>query len=88
MKDKNRPMIPAILCAGLALVTVSGNLILANTTGNMSIIAGVDIAFYGSLPMCFYLVGAFLRELQQENRELRTRIEELASQQRGEEHAV
>lgn len=88
MKDNNRPMIPAIVCAGLCLVTLSGNLILAATTGNMSIITGVDVVFYCSLPICFYFVGAFLRELQQENRELRTRIEELASQRRVEERAA
>jgi TRAP-type C4-dicarboxylate transport system permease small subunit len=88
MKDKNRLMIPAILCAGICLVTLSGNLILAYATGNMSIIAGIDVVFYCNLPICFYFVGMFLRELQQENRELRTRIEELAPQRRGEEHAA
>lgn len=87
MKDKLGPWTPAIFCACLSLITVAGNLIVAFTNRAVPW-SGIDGVFYCFLPMCFYFVGALLSTLQRENRELRTRIEELASQQRGEEHAV
>ena len=87
MKDKLAPWSPAILCACLSLITVAGNLIVG-FMNHAAPWSGIDGVFYCFLPMCFYFVGAFLRELQQENRELRTRIEELASQRRVEERAV
>ena len=87
MRDKLGPWTPAIFCAFLSLITVAGNLIVSfmNRTAPSS---SMDVTFYCFLPMCFYFVGALLSKLQAENRELRTRIEELAAQRRGEEHAV
>ncbi|MHB9081867.1 MAG: hypothetical protein ACYC3X_30750 [Pirellulaceae bacterium] len=87
MKDKRGPWTPAIFCAFLSLITVAGNLIVVSMNG-VAPSSGIDGVFYCFLPMCFYFVGALLSTLQRENRELRTRIEELASQQRGEEHAA
>jgi hypothetical protein len=87
MKDKLGPWTPAIFCAFLSLITVTGNLIVSfmNRAAPSS---GIDGVFYCFLPMCFFFVGALLSTLQRENRELRTRIEELASQRRDEDHAV
>lgn len=84
MKDKLALWTPSILCAFLSLITVAGNLIVSflNRTPPSS---SMDVPFYCFLPMCFYFVGALLSKLQAENRELRTRIEELAAQRRGEE---
>jgi hypothetical protein len=87
MKDKLGPWTPAIFCAFLSLITVTGNLFVGFTNG-VTPSSGIDGVFYCFLPMCFYFVGALLSTLQRENRELRTRIEGLASQRRGEEHAV
>ena len=63
MRDRLSPWIPAIFCAFLSLITVSGNLILdfMNGTARSS---GIDIPFYCFLPMCFYFVGAFLSNLR------------------------
>ena len=78
MREKLGPWIPAIFCAILSLITVSGNVIVAfmNGAANSS---GVDSVFYCFLPMCFYFVGAYLSHLKQENVELRSRIEEIVS---------
>lgn len=86
MRDK-AAWAPAIFCAMLSLITISGNVIvsLINRTSNFG---GIEIVFYCFLPMCFYFVGAFLSHLQRENRELRTRIEELASRPLVEEHVA
>lgn len=51
------------------------------------------IVFYCFLPMCFFFVGTFLSQLQKENRELRSRIDELTSaphdlQERGESEDI
>jgi hypothetical protein len=87
MCDKLSPWAPAIFCAILSLLTVSGNLIV-DFMIETAPLSGIDIPFYCFLPMCFYSVGAFLSNLQRENRELRTRIEELASKLPVEEHAA
>ena len=78
MRDKLSPWIPAIFCAFLSLITVSGSLFLAFVYGT-SRSSGVDLGFYCFLPMCFCFVGAFVSNLRRENRELRTRIEKPAS---------
>ncbi len=87
MKDKLGPWIPAIFCAILSLITVTGNLIASSMNGATPS-SGIEVVFYCFLPMCFYFVGALLLKLQRENRELRTRIDDLDSKRRGEEHAV
>lgn len=84
MKDKLALWTPAILCAFLSLITVAGNLIVG-FMNHAAPWSGIDGVFYCFLPMCFFLVGAMLSKLQTENRDLRTRIEELAAQRRGEE---
>jgi hypothetical protein len=87
MKDKLAPWTPSIFCAFLSLITVAGNLIVSFMNRAVPS-SSIDVVFYCFLPMCFFLVGALLSKLQAENRELRTRIEEVAAQRRGEEHAA
>ena len=82
MRDKIGPWTPVIFCAGLSLLTVVGNLVTQFITGTSD---GVTVVFYCFLPMCFYMVGAFLSQLQKENHELRARIDKLTSTPNAEE---
>ena len=76
LREKLGPWLPASFCAVLSLITVSGNLITQSITGTTD---ACSVVFYCFLPMCFYFAGAFLSQLRQENRELRTRLDELTS---------
>jgi hypothetical protein len=78
MRDKLVPWVPAIFCATLGLIVVVGNLAIT-VISNGSNSHGSEVVYYAFLPMCFYLVGEYLRRLQQENRELRERLVELAA---------
>ncbi len=62
-------------CACLSLITLVGDLVGRFTTGT----SGVGmIAFYGYMPMCFYMMSLYLCDLKKENQELRSQISELA----------
>ena len=78
MRDKLRPWIAAIFCAGLAVIVIIANLLLAFTNGTS--LNGVDFVFYCFLPMCFFFVGDFLSSLRKENLALRLQVGELSSQ--------
>lgn len=74
MREKLGPWAPAIFCAALSFITILGDLVGRFVTGTAG---AADVAFYSFLPMCFYIVGTFLAQLRQENRELREQIQEL-----------
>ena len=85
MRKKLGPWLPAIFCAILSAITVIGNLIAYQITGNAN---AVSMVFHCFLPMCFFFVGAFLLQLQNENRELRSQIDTLTSARHGEKNVA
>ena len=74
MREKLMPWVPAILCAGLALITVVADVVGRFMTGTAH--AGLT-AFIGFLPMCFFHVGVMLKTMRDENRELKRRLDEV-----------
>lgn len=85
MPKKIGPWTPAIFCAILSLLTVVGDVVAYAMTGTSGVTANV---FYCFLPMCFYFVGAFLLQLQKDNRKLQTRLDELTETQITEKDAA
>ncbi len=75
MRDKIGPWQSAKFCAALSLLTVFGN-VAGRFLGSTRDIGA--IAFYGFLPVCFFMVGVYLSQLKKENQELREQIQELA----------
>lgn len=74
MREKLLPWIPAIFCASLSLITLA-----ANTVGELftqTTNAGM-LVFLCFLPMCFVYVGAILKDLRDQNRELRTKLNDM-----------
>lgn len=86
MREQIGPWIPAIFCAFLSLITVLGSLILDFMNGTSR--SGLDLGFYGFLPMCFYFVGEFLSKLRKENTDLQLRIDELTRALNAEKNAA
>ncbi len=72
MRDKVGPWIPALFCAGLAVIVTIGNLWTAMFAGSDSGVTSVFIIF---MPMCFFFVGVYLIKLKNENAELRERLD-------------
>jgi hypothetical protein len=79
MREKLGPWLPAIFCAVLAVITTVGNLWTYAVTGDNGSVTMVYIVF---MPMCFFFVGAYLTQLRNENREMRTRLDALDSAMR------
>lgn len=74
MREKLLPWTPAIFCACLSLITL-----VANAAGELytqSTNAGI-LVFLCFLPMCFVYVGGMLKDLREQNQELRTKLNEL-----------
>ena len=80
------PWGPAIVCAFLSTMTVITTLAVAfNSSGKTD---GGAVLFYCFMPMCFVVVGILLSQLQQENRELQSRIDKLTSASDDEREAA
>ena len=75
MNEKLMPWMPAILCGVLSLTTVVADLVgrFANGTANVGL-----STFLCFLPMCFFHVGMMLKNLRDENRDLKRRLEEIS----------
>ena len=74
MREKLLPWLPAIMCGGLSLITVVTDIFgrFLNGTANLGL-----STFLCFLPMCFFHVGVMLKNLRDENRELKRRIDEM-----------
>ena len=73
MREKLMPWIPAILCAVLSLITVVADVFGRVMTGTSHV--GLT-AFLCFLPMCFFHVGLMLKSLRDENRILKSQLDE------------
>jgi len=78
MRSYLMPWIPAIFCAVLCLITLVTGIAGAWLTGKSD--AGM-IAFLCFLPICFFHVGVLIKDLREENRELRSKLDELLNNQ-------
>jgi len=78
MRSYLMPWIPAIFCAGLCLITLVAGIVGVWLTGKSD--AGM-IAFLCFLPICFFHVGVLIKDLREENRELRSKLDELLKNQ-------
>jgi len=67
--------IPAVYCAFLSLIALSGSV--GSDTGWWR------PAFFAFLPMCFYFGGAVTSQMQRELRELRMQLAELREKPAG-----
>jgi hypothetical protein len=74
MREKLLPWMPAIMCAVLSLITVVADIYGRFATGTANV--GLT-SFLCFLPMCFFHVGVMLKNLRDENRELKRRLEEM-----------
>jgi hypothetical protein len=74
MREKLLPWMPAIMCAVLSLITVVADIYGRFATGTANV--GLT-SFLCFLPMCFFHVGVMLKNLRDENRELKLRLEEM-----------
>ncbi|QDT04372.1 hypothetical protein K227x_27630 [Rubripirellula lacrimiformis] len=74
MREKVAPWLPAGFCAVLAVITTVANLWAYRKGGSDNSATMVFMLF---MPMCFFFVGAYLTQLRDENRELRTRLDAL-----------
>jgi hypothetical protein len=74
MREKLLPWMPAIMCAVLSLITVVADIYGRFATGTANV--GLT-SFLCFLPMCFFYVGVMLKNLRDENRELKRRLEEM-----------
>ncbi len=75
MREKQMPWLPAISCGGLSLITVVTDLFGRFTTGTANVGLSTFLCF---LPMCFFHVGVMLKNLRDENRELKRRLDEIS----------
>ena len=89
MREKLNPWMPAISCAGYSLISAVGLVVLPMATRpHPAPVALAFLPFLCFVPMCFCLVGAFLSQLREENRELRKQIQELISKSGAEKHVA
>ena len=72
MREKLLPWLPAIMCSVLSLITVTADIFGRFVTGTANV--GLS-AFLCFLPMCFFHVGVMLKNLRDENRELKRRLD-------------
>ncbi len=73
MRERLSPWLPVIFCASLSLITLVANVVGRFMTGNADVGLTAFICF---LPMCFFHVGTMLKNLRDENRMLKHRLEE------------
>lgn len=78
MREKLLPWLPAIFCGTLSLITMVADVVGRFMTGNPN--AGL-IAFWAFLPMCFFHVGIVLKNLRDENRALKLRLDKLLAEE-------
>jgi len=76
MREKAAPWIPAIFCAVLAAIVTVADLWIYAKTGSRG---GVTMIFMLNLPICFFIVGAYLTRLRDENQEMRLRLDAIES---------
>jgi len=74
MREKLLPWQPAIMCAVLSLITLVADIFGRFATGTPNVGFSAFLCF---LPMCFFHVGVMLKNLRDENRELKRRIDEM-----------
>lgn len=74
MREKLMPWLPAIMCAMLSLITMVADIVGRYATGTSHVGLTTFLCF---LPMCFFHVGVMLKNLRDENRELKRRIDEV-----------
>ena len=74
MREKLLPWMPAIMCGVLSLITVVADIFGRFATGTTNVGLTTFLCF---LPMCFFHVGVMLRNLRDENLELKRRLEEM-----------
>ena len=72
MREKLSPWIAAIFCGVLSLITVTADIVGRFATGNENIGLTTFICF---LPCCFFHVGVVLKNLRDENQELKNRLD-------------
>jgi len=76
MNEKYSHWRPFAFCAVLSLITIVGGLLIAFMSSTTHPF-GAGLAFYGFMPMCFYMVSLATSRLQRENQDLRNQIQEL-----------
>lgn len=74
MREKLMPWLPAITCGMLSLITVIADIVGRYATGTANVGLSTFLCF---LPMSFFHVGVMLKNLRDENRELKRRIDEV-----------
>lgn len=79
VREKLMPWIPAISCAALSLITVVTDLVGRAMTGTSHV--GLS-TFFCFLPMCFFHVGLMLKNLRDENQDLKRKLDEALALQR------
>ena len=75
MREKLMPWVPAISCGVLSLITVVTDVFGRFATGTANVGLSTFLCF---LPMCFFHVGVMLKNLRDENRELKRRLDEIS----------
>jgi hypothetical protein len=72
MREKLLPWLPAIMCGVLSLITVTADIFGRFMNGTANVGLSTFLCF---LPMCFFHVGVMLKNLRDENRELKRRLD-------------
>lgn len=72
MREKLLPWLPAIMCGVLSLITVTADIFGRFMNGTANVGLSTFLCF---LPMCFFHVGVMLKNLREENRELKRRLD-------------
>ena len=75
MPERLMPWLPSIFCATLSLLAVGGDVAGRFMTGTANIGLTTFLCF---LPICFLLLGVMVRNLQDENRRLQQRLDEIS----------
>lgn len=75
MREKLMPWLPAMMCGALSLIAVVADIFGRFATGTANVGLSGFLCF---LPMCFFHVGVMLKNLRDENRELKRRLDEIA----------
>jgi hypothetical protein len=72
MREKLLPWLPAIMCGVMSLITVTTDIFGRFVNGTANVGLSTFLCF---LPMCFFHVGVMLKNLRDENRELKRRLD-------------
>lgn len=72
VREKLSPWMAAIFCGVLSLITVTADIVGRFATGSENIGLTTFICF---LPCCFFHVGVMLKNLREENQELKRRLD-------------